>query len=146
MGDCCMNTNTGNAPRHFICLDCRKQFKIFKEHRHKNNPDGSWSYDDPPQKCPQCTIPMTEVGKNFKPPGKHQISQWKKVKLLLDNGFKFTTHHGRYPRKYLIPNTIGEVKAILKQSALRTYSDRGKGKRGSKLLPKISKDNIGYQY
>ena len=39
--------------------------------------------------CPVCGNTTINLGRNFKPPKKSDLAQWKKVKFLVDNGFVF---------------------------------------------------------
>ncbi len=63
----------------FACFNCRKAFKrevvILKA---KNT-----------LTCPNCGGASYNLGRHFKAPKQMNIQQWKKVKFLFDNGFRF---------------------------------------------------------
>ena len=39
--------------------------------------------------CPQCALPLKEMGRAFKAPKKTDAEQWKKVEALWRSGFRF---------------------------------------------------------
>uniref|UniRef100_UPI00402B6970 hypothetical protein n=1 Tax=Methylomonas sp. PHL2-19 TaxID=3438878 RepID=UPI00402B6970 len=59
----------------FVCFKCRKSFR--KPH----------SLDV--RLCPQCSTPMTMLGRKFHAPKKTEAMQWKKIQLLAAHGFLF---------------------------------------------------------
>ncbi len=50
--------------------------------------------------CPDCGKMMSDTGKDFKPPRRHNITQWRKVKLLFRRGYRWE-HSIRYRRVLL---------------------------------------------
>jgi hypothetical protein len=71
-------------PQHFACFACRKAFKQ----------RGSWLVrrsDLRPFPCPDCTAPMTPLGRDFKAPPRRDRAQWLKVELLHAFGVVFET-------------------------------------------------------
>jgi hypothetical protein len=56
------------------CFDCRKSWKVL--------PDRA-------PVCPQCALPLREMGRAFRAPAKTNIKQWKKVEALWNQGFRF---------------------------------------------------------
>jgi hypothetical protein len=65
----------------FACLNCRTS--------NKRHFDG-YPCDYPKTMlCPVCKGESFNLGRNFKPPRKNDLSQWKKVELLVAHGFLF---------------------------------------------------------
>ena len=71
---------------HYVCFACRKMFdQVDIHHWH----DG---WHAPPKKgypCPECGAEMQDVGKDFKPPRRQNINQWRKVELLFWRGYRW---------------------------------------------------------
>ncbi|NJO24159.1 MAG: hypothetical protein HC868_16155, partial [Sphingomonadales bacterium] len=77
---------------HFVCFDCRKQFKLrdaaverFWQQRSGNQP--SWALPDRAQVgavCPDCTSLMTPVCACFEPPPRHSLKRWKKLRATFE--------------------------------------------------------------
>ncbi len=69
---------------HFVCLTCRKMF---------NQPPSFRRFDSQKRtvqaNCPECGAEMINAGRNFKPPRRNNIKQWRKVELLLQGGYKW---------------------------------------------------------
>lgn len=100
-----MNKRNANAhdllyPMQFACFACRKSFKqhMMASQLDKHEP-----------KCPQCGDKMSMMGRAFKAPKHTNIKQWRKVELLVKNGFLFNpkSHHGKRPE------TLREAKAFV---------------------------------
>lgn len=64
-------------------------------------------------KCTKCEEVMILVHHKFKPPKKSDISGWKLVKLLMDNGFRFDAVYSNYQRMQY-PKTLEEAEDFLK--------------------------------
>lgn len=84
----CRYGEYGPYKEHFACFECRKVFKqtnrweLPEEVRPKKGEQRIC-------KCPQCGIPMADMGLDFKAPKKNDILQWKKVKILYEHGFSY---------------------------------------------------------
>lgn len=65
----------------FVCFTCKTS-----NMRHY---DASPSSYPKFAKCPICGNDSINLGRNFKPPKKTDLDQWKKVKYLVDHGFRF---------------------------------------------------------
>lgn len=76
----------GPYKEHFACFSCRK---VFKQERHAEAPAGSAITNQREHKCPQCGVPMADMGLDFKAPKMGDTKQWQKVKILFDHGFTF---------------------------------------------------------
>jgi DNA-directed RNA polymerase subunit RPC12/RpoP len=59
----------------FVCFTCRKSYR--KPHTLAS------------RYCPQCSTPMTMLGRKFHTPKMTAIDQWKKVQYLARHGFLF---------------------------------------------------------
>lgn len=97
---------------HWVCLTDRRCFKATKRPaRLKTAPI-----------CPDCRRPMVDVGRDFHAPRRGNLTQWRKVALLVQNGLLFDscgcTGPGRRPR------TLGDAKSQLgrRRSARRVYA------------------------
>jgi hypothetical protein len=53
------------------------------------------------------------MGKKFRPPRKGHKSQWKKVKLLVENNIKFGSCYGACCKEKM-PSTVAEAKEFIK--------------------------------
>ncbi len=70
-----------------VCLNCKTAFGT------------GMRYDDIRlSKCTKCEETMILVNHKFRPPKKTDVSGWKLVKLLTDNGFKFDAVYSNYQR------------------------------------------------
>ena len=65
----------------FACFTCRTAQKRHFEATPNDYPTT--------MECPVCKDQMINLGRHFKAPKKSNISQWKKVKYLVDHGFVF---------------------------------------------------------
>ena len=67
------------AAQHYlfphVCFACRKSFKK----------PASLSQ----RLCPDCRGPLTQLSRKFKAPKARDLSQWSKVRYLVDHGFRF---------------------------------------------------------
>lgn len=65
------------GPEYLIahaCFECRKSWKVRA---------------DTDAVCPQCAVPLFEMGRSFKAPKKTDAEQWRKVEALWRHGFRF---------------------------------------------------------
>ena len=84
----------------YVCVDCRKAFK-------RPYVPGNTAF-----KCPHCARTALNVGRKFKTPKRSDEEQWKKVELLLANGFRFNTLYvdGEAIR---YPETLNEARTFV---------------------------------
>ncbi len=71
---------------HYVCFICRKMFNQVNC-RH-------WYHGakKPPKKgypCPDCGAEMQDAGKDFKPPRRQNINQWRKAEMLFRHGYRW---------------------------------------------------------
>lgn len=67
---------------HWACLPCRFTAKH----------PGGWPHPVPAgegPRCPHCGEAMIDMGKDFQPPRKGEEKQWRKVELLVAQGYRF---------------------------------------------------------
>ncbi|GAB3030468.1 hypothetical protein GCM10027285_11360 [Oleiagrimonas citrea] len=89
----------------YACLDCRKAFK--RPVHLQNMPEHA--------PCPECGGPMHDFGRHFKAPRQDDIKQWKKVRFLIEHGFRFQKirtgpgHHDTVP----YPDTLEEARTFV---------------------------------
>ena len=105
---------------HYACFSCRKMFRQPIRHE-MTRPIRSEEKRVAP--CPQCAIPMTNMGKDFKAPRQTDVKQWQKVQTLYAHGYSFNSCgcSGPGPR----PATLKEVKPFLaEQKRLKTEQAR----------------------
>ena len=76
----------GPYKAHFACFDCRKMFRR----------PARCELARPPRKdeqavapCPQCGVPMHDLGLDFKAPKQTDVEQWEKVAALHRHGYTF---------------------------------------------------------
>ena len=98
---------------HYACFDCRKAFKqtSFWELPEHARPS------DPSERvcpCPECGQPMHDMGLDFKAPRQSDVKQWKKVRLLFENGF--TYHSCGCCGPGYRPNTVKEAEVFIHES------------------------------
>ena len=71
---------------HYVCFACRKMFnQVDIHHWH----DG---WHAPPKKgypCPDCGAEMQNAGKDFKPPRRRNLNQWRKAEMLFRRGYRW---------------------------------------------------------
>ena len=73
---------------HWVCFHCRKMFK-------RNNfcewPDSQKRRfsTEPIARCPQCRVPMTDMGVDFRPPRKADRKAWRTANSLAKQGIYF---------------------------------------------------------
>lgn len=87
----------------FVCFVCRKVFRK--------------PYSLSVRLCPQCTAPMTMLGRKFHAPKKTDLHQWKKVQYLAERGFLFQSVYKQTPEggKQVVPypRTLKEAPAFV---------------------------------
>lgn len=76
----CRYGNYGPYKQHWACFGCRK---MFRNHRGEAPVRGL--------KCPECKLPMRNMGLDFKAPRASDVAQWKKVEILFRAGFKYSS-------------------------------------------------------
>lgn len=72
---------------NFACLACRIAFKK----------PGLLSLDDEEKfsyPCPNCHTRMQYMGRTFKAPRRNALRQWRVVRTLIENGYRFDTYGG----------------------------------------------------
>lgn len=75
---------------HYACFVCRKMFnKASYLRRFDKSKNG---FD-----CPDCGEAMSNMSKDFKPPRRHNIKQWRKCELLFNRGYRW--EHSAYYRR-----------------------------------------------
>jgi hypothetical protein len=78
----CRYAMYGQYKRHFACFACRKGFKRAALARVEYA-----ASDGAP--CPDCGLPMTNLGLDFKPPKWSAIEHWEVVEFLFRRGFAY---------------------------------------------------------
>jgi predicted RNA-binding Zn-ribbon protein involved in translation (DUF1610 family) len=115
----------------YACFSCRKVFKqpslkgasghFVPSTQSKASQAKIKAVDASRFACPQCGNPMEIMGRNFKAPRHANQREWKKIKLLVQNGFRFFSsgYNGRntYPEKF------GELGAFLKKGKAKNIKD-----------------------
>ena len=81
------------------CFECRISFKINVDIRSTEPVD---------KPCPHCGARLHWMGRSFKPPGKRNIAQWRKVEALWRAGFRFSSYRS-HPEAEPMPETPGQV-------------------------------------
>ena len=101
----CRYAFSGPYRQPYACFDCRKVFHATMEWDKVERR----TVDFP---CPECKQPMHSMGLDFKAPKQQDIRQWRKVKMLYDNGFTYRSC-GCGPG--LRPKRLSEVKPFLEE-------------------------------
>ncbi|MEF2278984.1 hypothetical protein V3W47_11810 [Deinococcus sp. YIM 134068] len=108
-------------PSHYVCFECRKQFRkplIFQATR---SPSGNLSnthglgMDAATYPCPQCSQAMIQMGKNFRAPAQADAEGWEVARRLAAAGFR---HGHTTGQKY--PTRLKDVAAFLEKNGQRT--------------------------
>lgn len=68
--------------------------------------------------CPGCGGGLTFMGRAFRAPRREDLDQWRKVELLVRNGFTFYSSAGRFPE------TLSEAKRFVRQERKRSLGER----------------------
>ena len=85
-----------------VCLNCKTSFSTGMDYDEIRN-----------SKCTKCEENMILVNHKFRPPKKSDISGWKLVKLLMDNGFRYDAVYKDNVRMQY-PQTLEEAEDFLK--------------------------------
>lgn len=91
-----------NYKSHYVCFECIKVMKL---------------WDNESLRCPQCRESMVDMGRDFHAPRKNNNNQWKKLKLLHQQGIHFGNTcgcDGPGPR----PKTYADAKAQKRERTL----------------------------
>ena len=97
--------------QHIICFTCRTSLK------------GMGGTGFP---CTICGTPLVNMGRDFKPPKKNNLKQWRKVFLIYQKGYGFGRWRGW---KHLTPRTLSEAKrlpSLAPKFILTNYSKYGR--------------------
>lgn len=103
----CRYAFSGPYRRPYACFGCRKVFHATMEWDKTKAREVDFL-------CPECKQPMHSMGLDFKAPKQHDIRQWRKVKLLFENGFAYGSC-GCGPGTR--PKQLSEVKPFLEDKA-----------------------------
>ena len=99
----CRYAFSGPYRQPYACFDCRKSFHATMEWDKTKRRDIDFL-------CPECKQPMHSMGLDFKAPRQQDIRQWRKVKMLYENGFNY---HNCGCGTGLRPKRLSEVKEFL---------------------------------
>lgn len=124
-----------NYRDHFACFDCRKAFKYWQwEECDETTFQMRQRLQHAPREivCPDCSLPMVDMGLDFKAPRKSESEAWEVLRALAANGFTF--HSCGCYVGFTPPKTLREVQQWLAQH--RSKSE------GEKLLEKIGKRTL----
>lgn len=89
---------------HHACLDCRRAVKVRCEGL-------AGAAERPAPLCTACRQPMIDMGIAFKPPRRGQVAKWRRVRMLVEAGFRF--HWLDPPR----PHTLRETRTFLRDES-----------------------------
>ena len=99
----------------FVCFHCRKSFK--------------YPACLSGRRCPQCGHKMEMLGRKFSAPKATDLAQWRKVRFLVESGFRFHTvyEHSDCGAKVAVgyPDTLADAYSFVEK-----FSNQGV-KRGS---------------
>jgi DNA-directed RNA polymerase subunit RPC12/RpoP len=79
----CQRARFTYVKRHFACFHCRKSFKQSYRGELKSGES------DRPFRCPECGVPMKNMGADFKAPRQCDSKQWLKVEILESFGIVY---------------------------------------------------------
>ena len=85
----------------FACLTCRKSF------RRTSAPEVS------ELTCPHCGGRAVRLNRKFKAPPRDDLTQWEKVRLLVEHGFRFATVYDEDGYSVPYPATLAEARAFV---------------------------------
>jgi len=75
---------------HYACFDCRKTFKRrLMQDIDRNKINSCNNPDDKVAKCPQCSKPMANMGKDFEAPKMKDTKAWQHLRKLYKVGITF---------------------------------------------------------
>ena len=72
---------------HYACFSCRKMFNKPPWTRRHDRKGASVNVVS----CPQCGASLHNMGREFKPPRRSAIRQWRKVEMLFQRGYRWET-------------------------------------------------------
>lgn len=125
----CRYAFSGPYREPYACFKCRKSFHVAMERDRTKR--GCVVFP-----CPECKEPMHSMGLDFKAPRKHDVQQWRKVKMLYDNGFTYhTCGYGAGHR----PKRLSEVTAFLQEEAQQREQTAAWNRRATELEAKEAK-------
>ena len=108
----------------YACFDCRKSYKQRSAVELSEQDVKNRKY-----LCPQCRKPMANMGHDFKAPKHSDIKQWKKVKILYQEGI--TYHSCGCGGPGYRPKSLREVNEFL--------DNRFEPNEGKRILKRIRK-------
>lgn len=107
----CRYAFSGPYKEKFACFRCRKVFKQTnrKELTQKIPTDADGKRLAP---CPECGVPMRDMGLDFKAPPRTDLNQWGAVEMLAQNGI---TYHSCGCGPAYRPTTLDAVPIFLER-------------------------------
>jgi len=105
-----------NYRDHFACFRCRKAFKYWQW---EDCDESAWKLrarlEHVPREivCPDCSLPMVDMGLDFKAPPKDDREAWQILECLQEQGFAF--HGCGCYVGFVPPRTLREVPAWLEE-------------------------------
>lgn len=111
----------------YACFACRRSFRR------------AYEPGLPNRKCPNCGGESIALNRKFKAPASDDVEQWKKVRFLVEHGFRFQSV---YENKETVPYpaSLREAKAFVERyrSQARMAADvHGDGGKLSRELAKV---------
>jgi hypothetical protein len=116
----CRYAMSGPYKEHYACFGCRKMFRRPSARELAHPPSEG---EAPVAPCPQCTLPMVNLGLDFKAPRQGDREQWKALAALYAHGYTFHSCGcaGPGPR----PQRLREVEPFVReQERLRAEEAR----------------------
>jgi len=86
-----------------VCLNCKTAFSTGMDYKEIKS-----------SKCTKCVEAMISVSHKFKPPKKSDISGWKLVSFLIENGFRFDSANDESYKRVQYPKTLEEAKEFVR--------------------------------
>jgi len=104
---------------HWACVADRRTFKA------------TW----PAPICPDCRTPMIDMGRDFHAPRRHDLAQWRKLAILVEQGLLF--HSCGCTGPGLRPRTLADAKSQFgrRRADRRTYAGRPRYRGRRTLVP-----------
>lgn len=87
-----------NYKTHYACLPCRYTLKAERKCGSKYGP-----------RCPHCRERTIALGHDFHAPRRQNVTQWRKVALLVHAGYVFDSYGGEAPGYR--PRTLADAKS-----------------------------------
>jgi hypothetical protein len=85
------------------CFVCRRSFKLAVD----------LSQAEQERRCPGCRGVLRWMGRSFRAPRRTDFDQWRKVEILWEAGYRFTSYRG--PAGPL-PETLKEAEAFVRRN------------------------------